>query len=49
MKLIVKSAVNRIYKLLWLKTHASEKYQTEVEFGAAYTTSWDEPELDEKL
>jgi hypothetical protein len=49
MKLIMKSAVNRMYKLLWLKTHAPAKYQIQVEFGAAYTTNWDEPEVEEKL
>jgi hypothetical protein len=49
MKLIMKSAVNRMDKLLWLKTHAPAKYQIPVEFGAAYTTNWDEPEFDEKF
>jgi len=48
MKLIMKSAVNRVYKLFWLKTHAPAKHQIQVEFGATYTTKWDEPEFDEK-
>jgi hypothetical protein len=49
MKLIMKSAVNRMYKLLLLKTHAPAKYQIQTEFGAAYKTNWDEPEFDEKF
>jgi len=47
MKLIMKSAVNRMCKLLWIKTLAPAKYQTQIELGAAYTTNWDEPEFDE--
>jgi hypothetical protein len=49
MKLIMKSAVNRMYKLLLLRTHAPAKYQIQTEFGAAYTTNWDEPVFDEKF
>jgi hypothetical protein len=49
MKLIMKIAVNRMYKLLLLKTHAPANYQIQTEFGAAYRTKWDEPEFDEKF
>jgi hypothetical protein len=48
-KLIMKNAVNRMYKLLWLKTHAPAQYQIQAEFGAACTTGGDEPEFDEKF
>jgi hypothetical protein len=37
MKLLMKSPLNRMDKLLWLKTHAPAKYQIQVEFGAACT------------
>jgi len=46
MKLLMKSPLNRLDKLLWLKMHAPAKYQIQVEFGAACTTNWDEPEFD---
>jgi len=45
MKLLMKNAVNRVYELLWLKTHHPEKYQASVEFGARYTSKWDDPEV----
>ncbi len=44
MKAIMKSAVNRVYALLCLKSRDPERYATEIAFGARYVTQWDEPE-----
>jgi hypothetical protein len=49
MKLLNKTAVNRIYTLLWLKEHEPEKYRAFVEFGALCVKDWDEPEFDFKF
>ncbi len=45
MKTIMKSAVDTVYRLLWQREYAPEKYQRNVEFGLRYTTHWDDPEL----
>jgi hypothetical protein len=45
MKQIMQSAVNKVYKLLWLKEHNPERYAAEVQFGERYTSRWDEPEI----
>ena len=46
MKLLNKTAVNRVYTLLWLKTHEPEKYKVFVEIGSLFASGWDEPEFD---
>jgi hypothetical protein len=46
MKLLNKTAVNRVYTMLWLKTHEPEKYKAFVEIGSLFASGWDEPELD---
>ena len=45
MKTIMKSAVDTMYRLLWQREYAPEKYQRNVAFGLRYTTDWDDPEL----
>ena len=49
MKLLNKTFVNRVYTLLWLKTHEPEKYKAVVELGALFASGWDEPEFDFKF
>lgn len=46
MKLLNKTAVNRVYTLLWLKTHEPATYKTVVEMGFLFASGWDEPEFD---
>jgi hypothetical protein len=46
MMLLNKTAVNRVYTLLWLKTHEPEKYQAFVEIGFLFASGWDEPQFD---
>jgi hypothetical protein len=49
MKLLNKMAVDRIYTLLWLRTHEPEKYKAVVELGALFASGWDEPQFDFKF
>jgi hypothetical protein len=49
MKLLNKTAVNRVYTLLWLRTHEPEKYKAVVELGALFASGWDDPEFDFKF
>jgi len=44
MKVIMKNAVNRLYKLLRLKIEDPERYEREIALGERYTTNWDDPE-----
>ena len=46
MKNIMKQAVDKVYKLLWLKQNDPDKYETTLEFGNRYTRFWDEPKAD---
>lgn len=41
----MKSAVDRVYKLLWLKDHDPDGYQEQIAFGSRYTSRWDEPKI----
>ena len=43
MKIIMKNAVDTVYKLLWMKTNDPEKYAASIELGSRYTQSWDDP------
>jgi hypothetical protein len=43
MKAIMKSAVNRMYTLLLLKSGDPEEYSRQIAFGARYVAHWDEP------
>ena len=45
MKLILKTMVNRVYSLLWLKENKSEGYEAFVKIGELFASSWDEPTL----
>lgn len=44
MKKIMKSAVNKVYSLLWQRTNDSSAYLKSVAFGLRYTDRWDDPE-----
>jgi hypothetical protein len=46
MKLLMKTAVNRVYTMLWLKMNEPEKYKAFVELGTFFASSWDQPEFD---
>src|SRR5690242_8687064 len=43
MKLIMKSAVDRVYTLLCLKEERPDEYESQIEFGERYTATWEEP------
>jgi len=47
MKAIMRSAVNKVYALLLLKSSDPDKYESEVQFGERYTLNWDEPTMPE--
>ena len=47
MKAIMRSAVNKVYALLLLKSSDPDKYESEVWFGERYTLNWDEPTMPE--
>jgi hypothetical protein len=49
MKLLNKTFVNRVYALLWLRTHEPDTYKAFVELGAMFASGWDEPEFDFKF
>jgi hypothetical protein len=44
MKMIMKSAVNAVYKLLWDRDNNSQSYRKSVESGTRFTYRWDDPE-----
>jgi hypothetical protein len=44
MKLIMKNAVAKVYKLLRLKASDPDSYGVELAHGLRYTAGWDEPE-----
>ena len=44
MKAIMKSAVNRMYALLRLKSSDPDGYARQIAFGSRYVIKWDEPE-----
>ena len=41
MKDIITQAVDKVYKLLWLKKNDPEKYEETLEFGNRYARFWD--------
>ncbi len=45
MKKIMKSAVNKVYSLLWERANDSSAYLKSVELGLRYTQRWDDPEV----
>jgi hypothetical protein len=44
MRLIMKNAVNCLYRLLRLKSSDPEKYEREIAYGELCAAKWDEPE-----
>src|SRR5579864_8958897 len=47
MKAIMKSAVNAIYRLLWLRDFDPPAYNEKLALGRRFTLDWDNPELKE--
>jgi hypothetical protein len=45
MKLVMKSAVDRVYALLSLKREDPEQYESRIQFAELYTATWDEPTM----
>jgi hypothetical protein len=43
MKLIMKTAVDRVYEMLCLKSENPAAYELRIKFGELYTYRWDEP------
>ena len=46
MKHLMKSAVNALYRLLWLRENDPRSYQEQLALGRRYTLHWDDPELE---
>lgn len=44
MKQIMKRAVDKLYALLWIRTHSPEVYEAVVKMGNRYALGWDLPE-----
>lgn len=44
MKLVIKNAVNHMYRLLKLKAGDPNEYERQIAFGTRYTENWDDPE-----
>jgi len=47
MKAIMKSAVDAIYRLLWLRDSDPVAYNEKLALGRRFTLHWDDPELKE--
>ena len=45
MKMLMKSAVNQLYRLLWQRDYDPAAYNESLAFGRRYTMHWDAPEL----
>jgi hypothetical protein len=43
-RLIMRNAVNRVYRLLVLKAENLTEYERQIRFGERYTRFWDDPE-----
>jgi hypothetical protein len=48
-KAIMKSAVNTIYRLLWLRDSDPATYNERLALGRRFTLHWDDPELKEPM
>jgi hypothetical protein len=42
-KVMMKSAVNAVYRLLWDRDHDLDSYQRSITYGARLTARWDDP------
>jgi len=49
MKHIVKSAVDRVYSMLWFKERKPKRYALLLKGAKTFTSSWDKPELTTKF
>lgn len=49
MKGLMKSAVDTLYRLLWLQERDLRAYDDNLALGRRYTLHWDEPELNEPM
>jgi hypothetical protein len=49
MKGLMKSAVDALYRLLWLREHDPHSYQEQLALGRRYTLHWDDPELKKSI
>jgi hypothetical protein len=47
MKVIMKSAVDTLYRLLWQRENDPKAYLEKLVLGERYTMRWDDPELKE--
>jgi hypothetical protein len=47
MKAIMKSAVDALYRLLWLRDSDPAAYNEQLALGRRFTLHWDDPELKE--
>ena len=45
MKGLMKSAVDALYRLLWLREYAPRSYDEHLALGRRYTLHWDDPEI----
>ena len=45
MKGLMKSAVDALYRLLWLREHDTRSYNENLALGRRYTMYWDDPAL----
>ena len=45
MKHVMKSAVNALYRLLWMREHDPQSYDENLALGRRYTSHWDDPEM----
>ena len=45
MKVIMKHAVDHVYKLLWLRERKPQEYGARIKFADSYTASWDDPRM----
>ena len=41
----MKSAVDALYRLLWLREHDTRSYNENLALGRRYTIDWDDPAL----
>ena len=44
MQLIMRNAVNQVYRLLVLKLENPNEYERQIQFGNRYTQHWDDPD-----
>src|SRR4051794_31375486 len=45
MRLIMRNAVNRVYRLLVFKVENPMEYERQIRFGERYTHRWDDPDI----